>query len=406
MISKKINAFLKLSTLLNYKILLSLFQKLGYRTGLLFLWIILLPISIIIHYFTCIRFVPIITQHIGHLTLQPHILLCLKKEEKYFKNTFILLTNSKVANYELLNRWKEFFKVINNSILVFILKSLSLIYFSKFNVHKYDAMMFNAQPVYKLISHNKNNFFIKLSKEDKKKLNNLKKELFIRKYKFYVCIHSRTPYEFPLNEHYQAHRNVNIETYKEAIDFIKSQGGVCVLMGSNKITLDYDGVINYSSSKHKNELNDILLASNCLFFLGCTSGLSFLAGIFNRPIAHTNMIPLSTLGIFKNDLSINKILKKNGKIIKFRDLVRMKPFNYFYTYQYNDQKIDIVDNNSFEILLLVKDMFKILNKEDFSYQEKLLMMNIKKHFTKNDFAFGSIANISPSFIKYRKDYFE
>lgn len=406
MIKEKIKAYFRFDVFTNKKILVTLFLKSNYFLITSFLWFLLLPFAIIFHYFTKIRFVPIISQHIGHLTIQPHALLCLRQNVKYSKYNFIIITNKLIANKELLDRWKLFFHVISNPIAVILIKSFSKFYFSKFDINKYDAMIFGCQPVYELISKNRNKFFIKLSNKDHQLFRKLKKNLGLNQYKFFVCIHARSPNAIPLNEHLQSHRNVKINTYKSAIEFISSKGGVCIMMGDRNEKYIHDGVINYSSSMYKSEINDILLAANCFFFLGCSSGLCFLASIFNKPVAHTNMIPLSTLGIFKNDLSINKFLSNNETVIKFKEIINMQSFNYFFTYQYKKDKLNIIDNTDYEILLLVKDMFNLLEGNHFKSDNIKKMKLIKSFFRNKDFSYKSIGNISPSFINYRKDYFE
>ena len=112
---------------------------------------------------------------------------------------------------------------------------------------------------------------------------------------WFVCVHARTGGYSPSDEHWHAHRNVDIVDYAEAMDRIVARGGWCIRMGD--ATMEplppQERVVDYARSSHKSARLDVALTASCRFFLGCASGLYNVASMFGRPSALANTTPLS-----------------------------------------------------------------------------------------------------------------
>ncbi len=380
-----------------FKIFISVFLR-------FLLWIIFLPISVLLHLFK-VRFVYIISQHIGHLTIQPYIIHNITKYDAKFKKLkFILLSNS-ISNSSVLRKWSEKLLILKNPTLCFLLKGLSFFYFCKFDVRRFDASHFNAQEIYKFNKKVKSKKFLSLNNKELSDLEILKDNIGIKKFKFHVCIQARDSSYFKF-DYLQNHRNNDINRYQKAVDYINKLGGVAIVVGryNNKCLLK--NVINYNISNHCNDYHDMLLIASNLFFLGQTSGLCFLSSVFNKPVMHSNMIPISTMGLFENDLSINKMLRNDKGIIHFKNLINKPLGNYFYSYQYRYHPVTIEQNSEDDIYIAVKDMFYLLKNKRFNDTQMKLIKNYKSSFCKTDYGYLSPAFPSPSFLKkYKKYYF-
>ena len=296
------------------------------------LWIIFLPISIPLHLLK-VRFVNIISQHIGHLTIQPYIIYNISEYNvKLKKHKFVLLTNS-ISNPSVLRKWSEKLLILKNPTLCLLFKGLSFIYFCKFDVRKFDSSHFNAQEIYRFNKKVKSKKFLSLNNKELLDLEILKENIDIKKFKFHVCIQARDSSYFK-HDYHQNHRNNDINHYQKAVDYINKMGGVAIVVGHYKNKCTLNNVINYNISEHCNDYHDMLLIASNLFFLGQTSGLCFLSSVFNKPVMHSNMIPISTMGLFENDLSINKFIRNDKGVIHFKNLINKPLGNYFYSYQY------------------------------------------------------------------------
>lgn len=129
-------------------------------------------------------------------------------------------------------------------------------------------------------------------------------ELGIRPSDWFVCVHARdngwtlkqTPYDLKYPADYtleqDEYRNVDINSYLPAIDYIISKGGFVIRMGDpNMTSLEMSGkFIDYPFTSHKNLIMDLYLVAKCKFVLGCDSGFSTNFPVaFGTPLLVTNV---------------------------------------------------------------------------------------------------------------------
>lgn len=138
---------------------------------------------------------------------------------------------------------------------------------------------------------------------------------------WFVCVHARTGGYSPADEHWHAHRNVDIADYEPAMDLITARGGWCIRMGDATMSPmpPRERTVDYALSPLKSARLDIGLTASCRFFLGCASGLYNVAAMFGRPSVLANVTPLSgayALGL--EDLAIpQKVLDADGCMMPF-----------------------------------------------------------------------------------------
>lgn len=104
----------------------------------------------------------------------------------------------------------------------------------------------------------------------------------------YVCVHAREAGYSPSDEQYHSCRNVDIDAFKEAVETLTEQGLAVIRMGDSSMKALGDWgpfVVDYATSSDREPWMDLSISSECLFFLGTSSGASHMAMVFGRPCA-------------------------------------------------------------------------------------------------------------------------
>ena len=123
-----------------------------------------------------------------------------------------------------------------------------------------------------------------------------------------------------------AHRNVDIEDYFPAFDYITSMGGTVIRMGdpSMKPVAGIDGVIDYPFTQHSSMPMDLFLVSRCRFVLGSQTGFSSFPVTFGTPVLVTNFTSLANTAFFpySNNIFMFKHIIENesGRRLDLEDM--------------------------------------------------------------------------------------
>ncbi len=189
---------------------------------------------------------------------------------------------------------------------------------------------------------------------------------------WFVCVHSRDSIYLQQTNHtgdwgYHDYRDCSILNYLPAMREITKRGGYVLRMGSHvSEALGDTGdprIIDYAC-RFRSDFMDIFASAKCRFFLGSTAGLFNVAWVFNVPIAHANMTPLSVLPFRKEDLFIPKLLhrKADGGLLPLNEAFDAGFFEperagLFTSGFYRDQGLEFVENSDDEILALTREMF-------------------------------------------------
>lgn len=182
---------------------------------------------------------------------------------------------------------------------------------------------------------------------------------------WFVCVHSREGGYLPGDEWANSYRNTNITDYTNAMRAIVARGGWCVRVGDPTMRpLDpMPGVVDYARSSSKSDWMDLFLCARCRFFLGNSSGLFGLAGIFGKPSALANMTPLGCVyAQFPNDLSIPKLLTDaQGRMLPLPDAFADKASEFRLAPEFAERGLRQVDNTPQEIAELAIEMMDTLD---------------------------------------------
>jgi putative glycosyltransferase (TIGR04372 family) len=381
------------------------FKRLFLRILRELIWLLLLPLTIVLHY-AGFRRILVKIEHIGHLTTELDTFIkaeCLGMLRR--KRHFVLANINKVANPYLLRYWQRHFTIITHPWLCTILEILSRHYFLRDRNLKYTVECFGTQAIYQINRlWGERPPILQLDKQDVEWGNQQLANLGIHKDQWFVCLHVREGGFLPQNEIIQSHRNASVTNTLPAIKEIIRRGGFVLRMGDASMTPlpKLDGLIDYANHPIKSDRLDIILCAKAKFFLGCTSGLAFLSMIFGVPIAQANMIPTETLGIRCCDISIPKLLlnSSQGSYLNFKDIMQSNIGGFFFTQQYIDAGIQYEENKPEDILALVLEMFDRLEKNfQCNHHDEKLHDYYMSFFKPGHYSYGALSRVCIAFLK-------
>lgn len=209
---------------------------------------------------------------------------------------------------------------------------------------------------------------VKISKEDlligDKLIENILGER-----KWFCTLHVREP-GFRLNDHLwlDTGRNADVKNYFKAIKYIYNKGGYTIRLGQKKIkSLKFFGFFDYGSSSLKSDFLDIFLIYRGKFNIGTSSGLSFIPIILGK---YQNIFTnLSNLCFHENpgSIGIPKLVYsiKKKKLEKIKVFERFDPpFLFYGNESFKNVGLKLIENNSEDIYLLVREFLFNFNKKD------------------------------------------
>jgi len=200
--------------------------------------------------------------------------------------------------------------------------------------------------------------------------------------RWFICLHQRDPAYLEkvapsVDWKYHDYRDCSILNYIPAAEWVVSNGGLVVRMGAEVreklVVRDQDvesplpiesGIIDYPVQIRPKlgkdgAFADIYLAAHCSFFLGCSSGISQVASLFDVPRADANY-PMQEYitNLSHRDIYIPKrILNKNtGKYLSLYEVLASGIGRFDRTEKFEQHALEIHENTAEEILLLCKEM--------------------------------------------------
>lgn len=368
------------------------------------LWFVLLPATALGHVmgFRCLN---VRVEHIGHLAVEPDTLLKETMLGKLFPKRWILLAPTElVSNEHLLSYWRPWFITATSPTACWLLSIMSKHWLMRQDVSRYVGKYFGTQDVYAVNAQwGERPPVLSLTEEDIEWGNRNLLELGVPAGNWFVAVHVREGGFLPHNEIIQHHRNAHVENAFLAMQEIVKRGGMCIRMGDPSMTPlpKMPGVIDYAVHPLKSARMDVLLCAQARFFLGCTSGLAFLAATFGVPVAHANMIPVETLGIRHCDLSIPKLLwdARLERYLSFPEVFELGHSGYFFSQQYADAEIRVDENSADDILGLVMEMLDRLDGRHVETDEgSALHADYIKLFRPGHYSWGATSRICTAFL--------
>ena len=370
------------------------------------IWILLLPLTIALH-LGGFRRVPVFTERIGHLALEPD---CLLKEQALgnipARRWFMLAPSGKVANRHLLLYWKPFIHIVENPMLCFLLQSMSRWIFMRQDIGNYILAVNDSQQAYRIYAQwGPRPPLVALSHTDTEWAAVALQQLGLPESAWFVCVHVREPGFSPVDEEIHAHRNADIDAAIPAIEEITRRGGWVIRIGdpSMKPIAPMPRLIDYAHHPIKSERLDIILCARARFILGNTSGLALVGTVFGVPCALANMIPFSALGIGVRDISISKLLWDEGRsrYLTIPEILASPVANYTYARQYRQSGIRAVENSAEDIHELVIEMLdSIENAHASAISDSRIVSSSMTlvHLQPHHYGYGGLARFCSKFV--------
>jgi len=369
------------------------------------LGLFLLPVTALLHLFEY-RCVTIFTDRIGHLALEPD---CLIKEEilgRIQSRKWIMLAPpSQVSNAHLLSYWRPHLRIVCNQFVCFILACMSRWGLMRFDISHYIRAIGKAQAAYRIYSEwGTRPPILKLTEEDELWGQQMLHGLGLPDGAWFVCIHAREAGFSPIDEELHNYRNSDIDNLTESVREITRRGGWIIRMGDPTMRkfAPITNVIDYAHHRLKSDRLDIVLCAKARFFLGNTSGIAFVSTLFGVPCALANMIPLTTRGFNRLDISIPKLIwsRTKNRILKLDEIFCSDIANFQYSSQYESAQLQVIENTSLDISLLASEMLECLegcgvaNQDD---EDRRIMVEamVKDHH----YSYKSAARYSISFLR-------
>jgi putative glycosyltransferase (TIGR04372 family) len=370
------------------------------------LWLILLPISCILHV-AGFRRLTVLGDRIGHLAAEVDCFLKLNAlghdidPELHY---FLAIPEGQVANRHLLQYWAVHLPVVSHPIWARLAEIMSQWFVMRKDVSSYVLRLDATAEIYSVFAKWGNRQpILQLSQNDDLWLRTQLRALGVPDNSWFVCVHIREPGYSPGDELAHGHRNASVENVLPAIEAIVRNGGWCIRMGDPSMTPlpKCKNTVDYAHHPQRSARLDIALCARCHFFLGNSSGLAFVSAAFGVPSALANMIPVSALGLLPTDLSIPKLLRDplENRYLHWPEVFGSAIGNYRYASQYQNDGIDVEENSADEIEAMVTEMIERLRSQDHSLVlESDLDSRFKALLRPGHYSYGTVAHVSKAFL--------
>jgi putative glycosyltransferase (TIGR04372 family) len=378
--------------------------KLAKRAIGVILWLVLLPVTAVLH-LAGYRRVTVFTDRIGHLALEPD---CLLKEEALGlvprRRWFILAPSGRVANKHILNYWKRFIRIYEGDATCFILANMS-----NFGLMRYDASKYllaaQKPQAYRIFALWKDRPpLLELTPADEQWGAEALRRIGLPPEAWFVCVHAREPGFSPIDEELQSHRNSNIEACIPAMKEITRRGGWVIRIGDSTMTPlpQLPQVIDYAHHPTKSERLDVIVCAKARFVLGNTSGIALVASVFGVPCAVANMIPTPTLWFSPRDISIPKLLWSEdlSRHLRFDEIFESPVARFRYASLYVKAKLRVQENSADDITDLAVEMLERLDgKFPELAEDERRSLRFRSLFRQNHYAVDSCARSGVLFLR-------
>jgi putative glycosyltransferase (TIGR04372 family) len=330
---------------------------------------------------------PIQTSRIGHFVLDTEIMLArIHTDEIDAKKKFLVIwvPDPTISNHYVYNIWKQIihivpYNVFSSAILV------TAVYLEKLTKIKltYRFVGWDGYLPYEHLLVDRQAVFY-IPKADEQECIETLLMNGIDVSKKWVCILARDGEYLnrvmpDLKWDFNSYRNSNIDTYKDAAEYLANKNILVFRMGSHVsqpfVTHTSELVIDYANSKWRNEKLDIFLAAKCLFFISSATGLDAIAYAVRKPILTVNLAqPLQVLKFHKDHIFILKKFfhKKINRFINIKEFYEMGMAGGFTidnprnlrTQDFERLGIDVIDNSPTEIKDATAEMYEFLSDKD------------------------------------------
>ena len=340
---------------------------------------------LILRPFKKIYFAPLQTSRIGHFILDTEILLARVHADQVNsrKKIFVIwVPDSYICNYYVYNIWKQKISIVPYNVVTSAIL-LTAVYLEKIIKIRitYRFIGWDGYLPYQQLLENTPAIF-GMPEEDEKECIKALQLNGVDISKQWVCILARdneylNRTQKNLSWDFNSYRNSNIETYKDAAEYLASKDIIIFRMGvhveksftSNNPKL----IIDYANSDWRTEKLDIFLSAKCLFFISSSTGLDAAAYATRKPILTVNLAqPLSFIKCKANHFFILKkfFYKKTNKFLSVKQFYELGSIDGFTvdnprnlrTQDFERLGIEVIDNTASEIKYAAIEMYEFLTR--------------------------------------------
>lgn len=188
-------------------------------------------------------------------------------------------------------------------------------------------------------------------------------------------------------------RSANIDTYLLAIESIVAQGGWVIRMGDStmKPLPPMSQVIDYVHTDQKSDRMDVFLCAACRFFIGTSSGLSFVPPTFGVPCVLTNWAPMGVTSFYSQDIFIPKLYwsELEQRYLTFKEFMSVPVSGLYHIEKLNRLGIHALDNTPDEIRQVVLEILQRCDGElTYSEEDELLQEQFRR-VSRNSTSYGN-----------------
>ncbi len=353
------------------------------------------------------RFVNIAGNWIGHLAIEPDLFL---KEgllgwRQPFKEIW-LAPRDQLANRHLFTYWARQLRTVESPLLARLLLPLARSPQLGYDVKRY-AVAIDDSALYPKIQSAWNDRppLLSLTEADRAQGWAALKKLGLPDGAWFVCFHCREAGYAPFYEQTHQYRDADILTFIPAMEAVVALGGWCIRVGDNsmKPLPPMPKVIDYAHHEIKSEFMDIFLCAACKCFIGTSSGLALVPGVFGVPVAMSNQAPLSAVLPYGNcDLGIPKLLwsTRTQRLLTFKAVLDSPLADYRSTELYQRAEVTMVDNTPDELRELTLELLTVADRQAVGVPEdEVRQRQFKALMRPGHYSFGAQARVGRHFLK-------
>ena len=345
--------------------------------------LIFIPIIVFLRPFFVFRFGLIHSDRIGHFA--SNTALYLKEEQKLKKKNKIdfLYLAPTISNKQLEKMWKRKIRIYPKNLV----RPFWLIFsFFKMRNHLAGVSRYKNRDINNLLYTTKN--ILDFTKEETAYCEKILKKIGINRDKIVLVICRDDNYlkkTFGEGFQYHNYRNVDIETYAQAVKFLLKKKYSVIRMGKHikkKLKIKNNNYFELFNSKFHSDLLEIYLASICKFCITSSTGYDEVVKIFQRPILYTNVCPISD--IQANSKSFIIIFQKyyckiEKKFLTFSEIASKNLHEIYSNNDFKKKNIILRKNSSIEILKATEETIKYVEKK----KEEKKYINMQVNFWRN-----------------------
>ncbi len=320
-------------------------------------------------------------------------------------NIVMLCTRYRPANEVLLQHWSKYIRVVRGRFSCVLLRPLLRYPELADDLRVYCSVMQGSSRTYSTQARwGKRPPLLVLSDAEIARGEAVLREMGVPEGAWFACVHSREAgYALP-HEWVNSYRNSNIAHYQSAISAVTDRDGWCIRVGDASMMPlpQMERVVDYAVSPFKSEFMDIFLCARCRFFLGNSSGLFNVAGVFGRRSALANVAPLGcAYSFFPGDISIPKrLIAQDGHEMPLSQAFADPASEYRFASDYLDRGLTLQDNSSDEIRDLAVEM---MDRVDGSFapspRDRSLQTNFHRLLGRHHYASDAASEIGVHFLR-------